>query len=75
VTDPSGIEDSYVVVVNDEEQFSIWPADQEVPAGWKAVFRRGTKQECLAYVREHWTDMRPLSLRRLMDQQSAEIHP
>lgn len=54
----------YRVVVNDEEQYSIWPADREVPAGWQAAGREGSKDECLAYIRETWTDMRPRSARR-----------
>lgn len=52
------------VVVNDEEQFSIWPADREVPPGWREAGKQGSKAECLAYIEEVWTDMRPLSLRR-----------
>jgi MbtH protein len=55
------------VVVNHEEQYSIWPADREPPAGWRTVGKEGTKAECLAYINEVWTDMRPLSLRRHMD--------
>ena len=51
------------VVLNDEEQYSIWPADREVPAGWHADGVAGTKEECLAHIDEVWTDMRPLSLR------------
>ena len=58
----------YVVVVNDEEQYSIWPDGREIPAGWLAVGKSGTKDECLAYVEEVWTDMRPLGLRRQMEQ-------
>ena len=54
------------VVVNDEEQYSIWFADRAVPPGWKEVAKQGTKQECLAYIEEVWTDMRPLSLRKAM---------
>ncbi|TMQ06168.1 MAG: MbtH family NRPS accessory protein [Deltaproteobacteria bacterium] len=57
----------YQVVVNDEEQYSIWPEGRELPLGWRAVGKAGTKQECLAYIEEVWTDMRPLSLRRAMD--------
>jgi MbtH protein len=60
-------EKTYKVVVNHEEQYSIWPADRESPAGWREVGKSGTKAECLAYVNEVWTDMRPLSLRRQMD--------
>jgi len=53
----------YQVVVNDEEQYSIWLRDQAIPAGWRAVGKAGKKAECLGYIRETWTDMRPLSLR------------
>jgi MbtH protein len=51
-------------VVNHEEQYSIWPAEREIPAGWREAGKTGFKEECLAYIREVWTDMRPLSLRR-----------
>ena len=57
----------YMVVVNEEEQYSIWLVDREVPAGWKKVDKQGSKQECLAYIEEVWTDMRPLSLRQQME--------
>ena len=62
-------EDSRVhtVVVNHEEQYSIWFAGREIPLGWREVGKSGTKTECLAYIEEVWTDMRPLSLRRQMD--------
>ena len=53
----------YKVVVNHEEQYSIWFADRENPPGWSDVGRQGTKEECLAYIEQVWTDMRPLSLR------------
>ncbi len=56
----------YKVVVNHEEQYSLWPADRENPAGWRDAGKSGTKAECLEYVKEVWTDMRPLSLRRAM---------
>ena len=56
----------YSVVINHEEQYSIWPADREVPRGWKAVGETGTKRQCLDYIEEVWTDMRPLSLRKQM---------
>lgn len=55
------------VVVNHEEQYSIWPAHREIPAGWRSVGKQGKKAECLAYIEEVWTDMRPLSLRKKMD--------
>ncbi len=57
----------YKVVVNHEEQYSIWPAERENPKGWKDAGKSGLKDECLAYVKEVWTDMRPLSLRKVMD--------
>jgi len=56
----------YKVVLNQEEQYSIWPADRENPLGWSDAGKSGTKAECLAFIKEVWTDMRPLSLRRLM---------
>lgn len=60
----------YVVVVNDEEQYSIWPAEREIPPGWKAVAPPGTRQMCLALIDRSWTDMRPRSLRLQMDGRS-----
>ena len=57
----------YHVVINHEEQYSIWPADQECPKGWTTVGVTAPKSECLAYIREHWKDMRPLSLRQKME--------
>lgn len=60
----------YKVVVNHEEQYSIWPADRELPAGWKDAGKSGPKAECLAWIKEVWTDMRPLSLRKQMEGQS-----
>lgn len=59
---------TYTVVINHEEQYSIWPADRELPLGWNAVGKTGTKAECLAYIEEVWTDMRPLSLRKKMEE-------
>nr|WP_233632383.1 MbtH family NRPS accessory protein [Burkholderia gladioli] len=59
-------EEIYTVVVNHEEQYSIWPEYKEIPAGWKAVGKAGPKQVCLDYINEVWTDMRPLSLRQQM---------
>ncbi|MCP6760031.1 MAG: MbtH family NRPS accessory protein [Fischerella sp. CENA71] len=58
----------YKVVVNHEEQYSIWLVDKENPLGWRDVGKSGLKAECLAYIREVWTDMRPLSLRRMMEE-------
>jgi MbtH protein len=56
----------YTVVINHEEIYSIWPADRELPAGWNTVGVTGTKAECLEYIQEVWTDMRPKSLRDRM---------
>jgi len=56
----------YEVVMNHEEQYSIWPADKAVPAGWSAVGKRDLKEPCLEYIKTVWTDMRPLSLRKQM---------
>lgn len=56
----------YEVVVNEEEQYSIWPASKDLPLGWQKAGKQGAKDVCLAYINEVWTDMRPLSLRRAM---------
>jgi MbtH protein len=61
----------YKVVMNHEEQYSIWPADREIPSGWKGVGKSGSKAECLAYIKEVWTDMRPLSVRKRMESAAA----
>ena len=58
----------YKVVLNHEEQYSIWPADRENALGWRDAGRSGPKAECLSYIKEVWTDMRPLSLRKKMEQ-------
>jgi MbtH protein len=61
----------YKVVMNHEEQYSIWPADRENAMGWNDVGFQGTKSECLAHIEKVWTDMRPLSLRRKMEEQGG----
>ena len=58
----------YKVVMNHAEQYSIWFADREPPPGWREVGKTGPKVECLAYIKEVWTDMRPLSLRKKMEE-------
>jgi MbtH protein len=64
--------DRFQVVVNDEEQYSIWPEDRTVPPGWRADGVVGTKEHCLDHIEEVWTDMRPLSLRtRMADRESS----
>lgn len=62
----------YKVVVNHEEQYSIWLAHKENPLGWLDVGPRGKKQDCLEFIGEIWTDMRPLTLRRKMEEAEAE---
>lgn len=61
----------YTVVVNHEEQYSIWPAQREIPPGWQEVGKTGAKADCLDYIKEVWTDMRPLSLRKKMEEQAG----
>ncbi|EPH43661.1 MbtH family protein [Streptomyces aurantiacus] len=56
----------FYVLVNDEEQHSLWPSFSEVPAGWRVVFGEAGRQECLDYVEQNWTDLRPKSLRDAM---------
>ena len=66
-TNPFDDEDGrFRVVVNDDDQHSLWPTFAEVPAGWKVVVADGSRQECLEYVETNWTDMRPRSLREAM---------
>lgn len=63
---------TYLVVINHEEQYSIWPDYRDVPNGWKAVGKSGKKAECLSYIDEVWTDMRPLSLRKYMEEAAQD---
>ena len=65
-----GIE--YVVVVNDEAQYSIWPTFKPVPQGWREEGKRGSKPDCLTHIDEVWTDMRPASLQRQMAESQRE---
>jgi MbtH protein len=62
----------YQVVVNEEEQYSIWPEEKQPPAGWRAGGAAGTKSECLDYIESVWTDMRPRSLRVWMESQDSK---
>ncbi len=62
----------YKVVVNHEEQYSIWPAARELPLGWQEAGKSGPKDECLEYIKELWTDMRPLSLRKKMEEMARQ---
>jgi len=63
----------YQVVVNHEEQYSIWRADRELPSGWRAAGKIGLKAECLDYIKEVWTDMRPLSLRKKLEENTRNL--
>ena len=65
----------FLVVVNHEEQHSLWRADLAIPAGWRSVFGPGDRSDCLSYVNENWTDLRPLSLRRAMAAASRTADP
>ncbi|MEU6237315.1 MbtH family NRPS accessory protein [Kitasatospora sp. NPDC047058] len=62
----------FTVLVNDEEQYSLWDAGRPLPAGWRETGARGTRQECLAYVDATWTDLRPLSLRQRQAARQAD---
>lgn len=62
---------TFIVVVNDEEQHSLWPTFAAVPTGWRRVFGEASRAECLQFVDEHWTDMRPRSLREAMNSQAT----
>ena len=62
---------SFLVLVNDEGQHSLWPAFADVPAGWSIAHGEGPRAECLEYIDAHWTDMRPRSLVRAMDDDDA----
>jgi MbtH protein len=62
----------YAVVVNAEEQYSIWPANRDLPLGWSPAGFSGEKAACLAYIEQVWTDMRPLSLRKKMQEQGMD---
>ena len=62
---------SFLVLVNDEGQHSLWPAFADVPAGWSIAHGEGPRAQCLEYIDAHWTDMRPLSLVRAMDEDAG----
>lgn len=66
-TNPFDDDDAgFYVLCNDEEQYSLWPVFADVPAGWRVVFGESARADCVAYVEENWTDMRPRSLREAM---------
>jgi uncharacterized protein YbdZ (MbtH family) len=66
---------TYRAVVNHEEQYSIWPEYKEIPLGWKDAGKIGQKADCLAFIKEVWTDMRPLSLRKKMEEMAKNPPP
>lgn len=69
-----GTEDEqYIVVVNHEEQYSIWPNWRDLPLGWTQVGDPNEREACLDWIEEHWTDMRPKSLRLFMDAQASAV--
>ena len=71
-TNPFDDEDGrFFVLVNDEDQHSLWPTFSDVPQGWKVVFGEDTRAACLEYVEKNWTDMRPRSLREAMEADAA----
>lgn len=63
--------DQHQVVISEQGRYSIWPGYRDIPAGWRAEGATGSKQECLDYIEQNWTDMRPLSLREKMDGTAA----
>jgi len=62
----------FFALVNEEGQYSLWPTFAEIPSGWTAVGPKGTRADCLAYIEENWTDMRPKSLIRDMERDASE---
>ena len=67
VAEANESEAQFQVVRNEEGQYSVWPVERDVPAGWSASGPRAAKAECLAYIKEHWSDIRPLSLQRRLN--------
>jgi MbtH protein len=65
----------YEALVNHEEQYSIWPAEEPIPAGWRKAGKRGSGVECLAFVEESWTDMRSPSLRQQISEKLRRASP
>jgi MbtH protein len=63
---------SYVVMKNQEDQYSIWPSFKAVPTGWEALGEPASREDCLAYIKRHWTDVRPRSLRERMERAAGK---
>jgi MbtH protein len=66
--------DEYICLVNNEGQYSIWFASKEIPLGWKKEGPKGSKEICLEYIKNTWLDMRPLSLRKQMEEQEKKVN-
>jgi MbtH protein len=66
---------TYLVLINGEEQYSLWPAFKGIPAGWRSIGPTGSKAECLAFIDEKWTDLRPRSLREMMEKDPCDTTP
>jgi MbtH protein len=62
---------TYIVVLNKEEQYSIWPVGRDIPKGWTPALKTGTRKECLDFIKEVWIDMRPLSVRESDNSRSS----
>jgi MbtH protein len=69
-SDEEDVSQTYIVLVNDEEQYSLWPSQKDIPAGWNSVGVSGSKAECMEYVDKVWTDITPLSVRKRLAQQA-----
>jgi MbtH protein len=63
----------WAVVISIEGHYSVWPADKDIPLGWKKEGKEGKKEECLNHIKEVWVDMRPNSLRKTMDEKNSEV--
>lgn len=68
----SDLSETYDVVINNEEQYSIWSTNRDIPSGWRKANFQGDRQACLQYISEVWTDMRPKSLRDQMEQKEQQ---
>ena len=75
MTPSAAPDDEFKVVVNHEEQYSLWPGGRENPAGWRDAGHRGSREDCLRFIKETWTDMRPLSLRRAIETSAQAVCP
>lgn len=67
MTTPSTPQMQWTVLINDEEQYGLFPADKQLPGGWKPAGFTGSEETCMKFVDEHWTDMRPKSLRDALE--------